>query len=313
MNQTLSCMDMSTFGEYLGGRPATEEALGGYLKTLGSEWMRREFKRATTDPDFGVREAVAALGNSEGGEVFLGVDNSLTISGTSATTESVAQTLSQEGTRREDWCETNLSTIVSETRSIAVRDGQKRVLVMEVRPPGVPVFVQCRSQDDRDELLYCFREGDRVRWAGTFTALKRDRQTRRAEVLRNLYLEFELAVNRVNAIYPTPLGLPYLENCLQDGTFLKVLTKEDQESILGRADPQGGIRSSFTMRFLDSMAKMSILYKAWQDHLAIDETGVAAEARQRLLAEIENLRQMIEPDMKSFKDYVRQAGILIRE
>ncbi|MDG6970493.1 MAG: ATP-binding protein [Nitrososphaerota archaeon] len=231
---------MTSYREFLNGRPSAEKELKAYLDLLGPEWHKKEFKLAAKDPDYGVREAVTALANSDGGEVFLGVNDSRVVVGTSATEGSLTQTLRQNTARREEWCETCLTNVVRDVLAIPLDGERGRVLVLEVFPPGVPVFVQ--TDDDRDGLLYCYRDGGSTHRAGTFTAIRRYRETRAAQILRTLYSELSRASQRIrrNASLPPLLDppLPYYARVLSDGSLYRYLPQDDLDFIMG--GPNGG-------------------------------------------------------------------------
>lgn len=113
---------MVRFSEFLNGREPDETLLRQYLSSRG-EWITREFKRADQPSVFGLRIAVAAFGNSAGGDVFLGVDDSGTPVGTPVQPVEISRALRQEGATPPDHCITDLVLVAKEPRRIQLAGG----------------------------------------------------------------------------------------------------------------------------------------------------------------------------------------------
>lgn len=134
---------MATYREWLitEKRSNDSTALTDYIAQLvRDEGWRSEFKAATRDVNFGVREAVCALANSRGGEVFVGVQDEGIVDGTSVTEQRINETLRQARADRSDWFETDLVN-VSDVLAIPFSSGDRWAYVIEVRGPDRPVFV----------------------------------------------------------------------------------------------------------------------------------------------------------------------------
>ncbi len=231
----------SSFRGWLAGKKATEQRLIEYLASVG-EWWNSEFKAATTEIDYGLRKTVCALANTDGGEVFLGVQDDKSLTGTDVNGDRIEQILRQEKARPGDWYVVDLNEAVSQTFPItlAKRSG-KRVHILEVKPPGVPAFVLERD----NELSLFIRQGGSSVKANSFKALEWQRKVTREDLLRNCYLELKTLSRTVGGMHlglAANLGLtvPYLTNRLQDGTIYKLLTDEDLLFLLGRARGRSG-------------------------------------------------------------------------
>src|SRR2546427_9018851 len=137
----------SNFRSWLAGTKAREGRLIEYLASVG-EWWNSEFKAATTEIDYGLRKTVCALANTDGGEVFLGVRDDKSLTGTDVDGNRIEQILRQGQASPGDWYVVDLNEPVSRTFPIplANRSG-KRVHVLEVKPRGVPAFVLGRDNE----------------------------------------------------------------------------------------------------------------------------------------------------------------------
>src|SRR5580658_18396 len=100
------------FKAYLNGAVADESHLRAYL-LANKEWTALEFKEAKNPPKLGLRKSVAAFANTEGGDLFLGVDNGGTPQGTGVDTAILTQILHQTGAPEAPDFTTNLVEVVS--------------------------------------------------------------------------------------------------------------------------------------------------------------------------------------------------------
>ena|SRR2546426_1940360 len=291
----------SNFRSWLAGRKATERRLIEYLASVG-EWWNSEFKAATTEIDYGLRKSVCALANTHGGEVFLGVQDDKSLTGTDVDENRIEQILQQERASPGDWYVVDLNEPVSQTLPITLsnRSG-RRVHILEVRPRGIPVFVL----ENNNELSLFIRRGGSSVKANSFKALEWQRKVTREDLLRNCYLELKTLSRTVGGTYlglAANLGLtvPYLTNRLQDGTIYQLLTDEDLLFLLGRARGRSGYEGGI---YQD-------LFEARYEIAKEMNMGMARHEVDQSLEEIldragESLRNRAE----SLRNYLQRNGI----
>src|SRR2546428_366657 len=132
----------SSFFEWLAGRTASEATLSEYLASSG-EWWNSEFKAASEDVDYSLRKAVCALANTRGGEVFVGVRDDRTISGTTRTGQQLGQVLKQSAAPPGEWYVVDLTRAVFRIVPVPVGVASPRrfVYVLEIVRVGLPVLV----------------------------------------------------------------------------------------------------------------------------------------------------------------------------
>jgi hypothetical protein len=232
---------MASYPEWLTAKQLTNTAssLELYLQDVRTEGWRSEFKAATNNADFGVREAVSAFANARGGEVFVGVANSGSVDGSIVTLENLNQVLRQSGAARGDWYETDLLN-VSEVLPVSFPAGAKWAYVIQVRVPDKPVFV---FQDGR--YLMAVRSGsDSFSTVDSREAMEWFRKWRRGDILRKSHAELSLYLGQLSLHRQLPDGLPdrlpFISKVSEDGTLLSFLTAEDVTTLLGRGVPNGG-------------------------------------------------------------------------
>jgi hypothetical protein len=189
---------MTRFEEFLANRQPDEALLRQFLSTRG-EWVGREFKRADQPSDFGLRTAVAAFANTEGGDVFLGVGNSGEPVGSPVDPAEISRVLLQTGAPPRDGCITNLVRVVKDPRKIPLATGPP-VYWIDVAAQGTLVGV---VKTDGTLGLYVRpgAESDEIRG---FDAIDLFRTKTRARLLVTLFTEFRRIVRSIPQFYVGP-------------------------------------------------------------------------------------------------------------
>jgi hypothetical protein len=226
-------------------------ALNDYLRSLArNEDWRTEFKAAVTNADYLVREAVTALANASGGEVFVGVDNSGNVVGTSVTAEALDGVLRQPSAPREDWYVVDLTTLIDPKTSVPLSGG-RRAFVLEVHPPGLPTFVV----ENVDRLTLALRSSSDTFGVDGKGAISWYRDRRRGEILLGLLEEIRTYVLQIGRQRALPSGLPnplpLLDSVSRSGEFYRVLTESDREAMVG-----GGVRGGRRSGAVDTYYKV---------------------------------------------------------
>ena len=86
------------------GKGANPTTLREYIHQVpGNEGWHSEFKLSAESVGFQLREAVAALANGRGGEVFVGVDNAGEVVGSTVSREALNTELRQGSQPALDW------------------------------------------------------------------------------------------------------------------------------------------------------------------------------------------------------------------
>jgi hypothetical protein len=183
---------------FLAGREPDEPLLRQYLSTRG-EWVAREFKRADQPSDFGLRIAVAAFANSDGGDVFLGVEDSGNPVGTPVDPAEISRVLQQTGARSRDGSITNLVRVVKDPRRIALSSGPP-VYWIDVVAQGILVGV-VKTDGTLGLYIRPGAESDEVRG---FDAIELFRTKTRPRLLVTLFSEFRRIVRAIPQIYVGP-------------------------------------------------------------------------------------------------------------
>jgi hypothetical protein len=234
---------MTTFREWLTPRskPKDPAGLTEYLHEGGtSEGWNSEFKKCTTDVDYGVREAVAALANERGGEVFVGVDDAGVVKGSGVKEQAMNETLRQRGLKAESWYVSDLLQVISQTISVPFSSGNQWAYVLEVRERERPVFVI--ANDGR--RVQPIRSGSDTLLLDNVGSVEWYRETSRGTILRACYSELSSYMGQLSAFRPLPDGLPerlpYLTKVLEDDSLRRLLHEEDIAFLVGRGEPRGG-------------------------------------------------------------------------
>ena len=249
-----------------------------------------------------MRKAVCALANSLGGEVFLGVSNDRRLVGTRLSEQGINQVLRQDGAYPGDWYVVDLTLVVGRVISVALGSLGGFVYVLEVRPPGLPVFVE----EETKELSLYLRHGESSVKADAFKALEWGRKLTREEILRTCYLELKTlsrTVGEMNVGLAVGLGLtlPYLSSRLEDGTFYRMLTDEDTMFMLGRSKGSGYEGGILQHLFEGRHRLQQILERGMHSVTQYDESKrILGTASELLLRSVE-----------SFRNYVLRQGIAV--
>ena len=182
---------------------------------------------------------MAALANTRGGEVFVGVrDADQGFVGTRLRGADLPDRLRQPGAV-EEWYSLDLMATVANVAEIAIPDVDRRVLVVEVTKSLRPVLVV----EENQSLAWLVREGGRNRSLHGVEWVRRIREQSRGRLLLELYREYEAAVQAIPTILnfrelaPDLLRLPRYESALADGTAYTTLDATDRRLLIAQ-DPQ---------------------------------------------------------------------------
>lgn len=239
----------------------TTASLTDYIATLGPEWWASELKETVSDLGdlVGPRKSVAAIANRYGGEVFLGVANNGTVTGTPLTWEQVEASLQQPNAPRSVAYVSDLTYAVRVPPLVLEVTGGPpplRAYVVEVVQQALPVYtwdVDLR----RFDLFVRFAGGTRNLRA--VEALDWLRERTRARILRTIYLEFDtvsrIAMHEQDYSVGFAPVMPFLQRCLEDGTFYTALSSEDRKALLGYA--LDAARSGGSTGFVGKLLRMS--------------------------------------------------------
>ncbi len=298
---------MQPFSEYAAGKTLTEALLQEYLDRTGTEWTSLEFKAAVAQSDAGLRQAVCALANTNGGELFMGVTDTREILGSQMGTDQVNSTLMQSDAPRSPWHIVDLTrVVVSPFHEIPTRVAEHRAYVLTVRDPGLPALFW---SDDRVLELYERRGRSKAKLGGP-EALDWNRRQSRARMLLRCYREFDTLSRRLDfqMNYPTDfrLGLPYLVQTMNDGTFYETLTDKDREALLGRASPGGGGSHGFVGDFLELGRRVQRV----QERLEREGTPYRDLWRS---GEFSNIFYDLQGKRREFRQYLSNAGVSLSD
>ena len=253
----------STYYEFLRARgdEPSKVNLEEYLLAIPTEDWGAEFKSATNAAtDFLLRRPVAALGNHEGGELFVGVTDTRGLDGTGVRKDEVYRRLSQQGPRG-DWYILDLAPIAFRTTEVPISE-ERRVLVVEVRKAVVPALVMDKERGP----LWFERRGGSDHELTSYEAVEARRRFARGELLLQLYREYENAVRAIPDFPPNsgPVAqryfqLPRFASCREDGTISTVLREEDRTLLLvAGANQQGGAAPGLLQRYLDAGVRIDV-------------------------------------------------------
>jgi len=301
--------ELPTFRDWLGKREPTAPVLQEYLASLGQEWLRTELKAATEDVDFGLRRAVAALHNTRGGNVFVGVRNDRTIAGTAVSVERLRQVLAQSRIDPpNDACITDLTSAVN--AFLVVQDGEVRVVVIEVIRTGKAALLI----DENGAFQLCYRRGDETLEADPGKVIDWFRATRREEILVTVYRELKALSRRIRRWnyfpdLPDP-ALPYLASCMADGTLYRFLSDDDLLAIIGGTrDAQEGPAPGFVHTYLSTVRQAVAFY----DRAGLNPSAINLEQAQQAMEtglSLGDYQTELDNRVKEFRDWLLRQGIL---
>jgi hypothetical protein len=266
-------------------RPNAAAELALYLSTTATaEGWQSEYKAAAHDPDFGVREAVAALGNSRGGEVFVGVDDAGQVLGSPVTLDALNSVLRQTAATPSPWRIVDLLETVGQITPVAVANAGGSAYVIEVKSYDRPAFVI----DSGGRLQLPVRSGNQTHKMDCATAIEFFRQRSRASVLRGCLAElrtFSLQLSPHRSLEDgLPDPLPFIQSITQDGTASTILTASDRTAVFGEGT--GGAR---TTGAVDTYYRAVRRIRAQLDLLPQSERNVAVRNLPVVGMEFSNL------------------------
>jgi hypothetical protein len=305
----------TSFRPWLNGRPASPALLKEYVDGLPAEWWTSELKACEDHAGFGVRKTVAAMANSRGGEVFIGVRDDRSLVGTPTTLLGVEQELAQPNAQPGPWYIVNLQQPVDEVVPVegAPLGLGDRCLVLHVRRMGVPVFA--REYDGRLSLY--LRSGSSSVRAAPFEALEHVRQNSRERLLLGIFRELETMVAQIRiapnydlrttaGVFPS---LPFFTKSLEDGRFYELLTDTDIVALLGRrsSGQSGDTTGGSLTRFLDLDA---LVARVRERHALVRQPH---EVDRFTISELNNQHQMLEQDVAGFRAWLVQQRLLVAE
>ena len=277
---------MTRFGAFLGGREPDEAILRQFLSTRG-EWIAREFKRADQSSNFGLRIAVAAFANSDGGDVFLGVENLGNPVGTPVDPAEISRVLQQAGAPARGRHITNLVTVVKDPRRIDLASGLP-VYWVDVAAQGLLVAV---LKADGTLGLYN-RPGAESEEVRGFDAIDLFRARTRARLLFALYSEFRRIVRSIPQYYTVP-------NQVREDTIrpiLQILDSAEWQAVATEAD-----RGLTGNGYLGTLLSFPADAEQWE-RLSYDRKGV--EWRTRTLGPLDQ-------GVRSFRVYLENERIVL--
>jgi Putative DNA-binding domain len=299
-------MPNESFREWLRakGQQQSVDHLEAYLAhNARAEGWTSEFKASARDADYGVREAVAALTNARGGEVFVGVDDDGRVSGSTVTREAINETLRQSRATPALWRITDLMQVTANTTEVSLPDGSGQAHVLEVRPYDRPAFVL----DENQELILPIRSGSDTKILHAATAIEWYALHRRADVLRACHRElitFSLQISQHRALpegLPDPL--PYIQSIVEDGTAYNVLTTADRSAIFG-----AGAENSRTGGAVDSYYRAVRLVRHTLSSRPAAARNQAIRDILGLQGEFSNLGAEVLASIEALKAHIRSQG-----
>lgn len=232
-----------SFRRFLEGRKPTRPELDVYLQST-IEWARTEFKLAKKVPEFGLRKAICAQANGDGGDVFLGVEDDGTVRGVRFDLDEVAKVLDTNPSTESPRFETSLRRYLPNPIIAIEVEPDLNVLVLEVVPNGVP----CLILDENGRFQMYERKLRSSEPMDARAVVERFLKMGRAKMLREIYVELQQSVKQVHLSmenHPPPgVLLPRFERMYAEGVWsefaLKVGTRADdwalfQSNYLGAA------------------------------------------------------------------------------
>jgi hypothetical protein len=289
------------------GRESSAAELEAYLvlEARAEGWLT-EFKLAASEPDFALREAVAALHNALGGEVFLGVTDAGRVEGSPATLERINETLRQPRAPQAPWRVTDLLQVTGNTTRVQAPDERRWAYVIEVRPSDLPAFVW----DLPSGLTLPIRSGSDTILLDAATAIEWYTRRRRGDVLRSCYRELATFSTQLSQHRSLPEGLPdplpYIQAIVEDGTAYATLSEADRAALFG-AGVTNGRRSGAVDAYYRAVRRV-------RDALARREEGwanVAIRSLQGIGTEFGNLEAEVSQSLNDFARYIREQGFVL--
>jgi hypothetical protein len=300
----------ATYREYLQANDTHEsvDSLRSYVGTLPGEWWRSEFKTCSEDGTYVVRNPVAALANTRGGEVFVGVrDADQQFVGTRLRAADLPDRLRQPGAV-EEWYSLDLMATIANVAAVAIPEGDRRVLVLEVTKSLRPLLVE---QEDHS-LAWLVREGGRNRALQGVEWVRRLREQSRGKLLLELYREYDSAVQAIPTILnfhdlaPDLFRLPRYESALADGTAYTTLDSADRRLLIAQdPQPSGGFAAPGLLnQFLREGARVrSLVEQDVQRNNWPTETRSGNELRV-------TRGTLIQHYLPSFQNYLQGLGLI---
>ncbi|HEY1198287.1 MAG TPA: RNA-binding domain-containing protein [Thermoplasmata archaeon] len=297
------------FREWLNGRAPTVALLREFLVTLGEEWFRTEHKTATTDIDAGLRRAVAALQNTRGGEVFLGVNPDRTVVGTAVTVDGIRQTLSQNATLApNDACITDLNPAVAHPM-VVEGEGVRAVIVEVLRTGKCALFL-----DRAGKLQLCYRRGNETLDADAGEVIGWYRRSRKEEVLTTSYRELKALSARIRRLAIVPdfadPPLPFLSRCMSDGTLWSLLNEDELRSVVGGNTGAGqGIVHGFVDAYLSTVRQAKAIFARAQ----VDMSSASIENALQYAHgnySLGDYETALDQQVRAFRQWLLAKGIL---
>jgi hypothetical protein len=302
-------MPVSTYREWLAlnNRPNTEEELALYLASGAStEGWLTEFKAAARNPDYGVREAVAGLANARGGEVFVGVDDDGTVTGSPVTVEALNDTLRQIRALVAPWRIVDLMQVVANTTPVPLVTSGLTAYVIEVRAYDLPCFVL--TSDGR--LALPVRSGSDTKLLDAATSIEWHNSRRRADVLRSCLQElktFSLQLTQFQSLNDgLPDPLPYIHSIVQDGTAYQLLTPSDRAALFGAGVPNGR-----TTGAVDLYYRVVRRVRAALERLPMPNRNLPIRNIQDVNMEFANLEADIRSSVQTLETHLRSQGVSV--
>ncbi len=300
----------TTYREYLHANAVDEtiDSLRSYVGTLPGEWWRSEFKTCSEDGTYVIRNPVAALANSRGGEVFVGVrDADQGLAGTRLRRADLPDRLRQSGVA-EEWYSLDIFATVANVAEVTVPEVDRRILVVEVTKSLRPVLIV----EADHSLNWLVREGGRNRALRGVEWVRRVWEHSRGKLLLELYREYESAVQAIPTILnfrdlaPDLFHLPRYESALADGTAYTTLDSADRRLLIVQdPQPSGGFAAPGLLnQFLREGARLrSIVERDVQANNWPTETLSGNELRV-------TQGTLIQHYLPSFRNYLRGLGLL---
>jgi hypothetical protein len=288
-------------------RENSSGALETYLaESANAEGWTGEFKAAARDANYSVREAVAALHNTIGGEVFLGVSNSGTVEGSTVRQEALNETLRQRRAAPASWRTTDLLQVTANITKVDLPGGVRCAYVIEVRPSDLPAFVLDRSEG----LVLPVRSGSDTKVLDAASAIEWNSQRRRAEILRSCYKELCTFALQLSQYRPLPEGLPdplpYTNAVIQDGSAYTILTAEDRAALFGAGAQNGRATGA-----VDSYYRAIRLVRDALSRRPEGYRNVAIRDLEGLASEFANLEGERTHSVETLGRYIRAQGFAL--
>lgn len=286
------------------GRPKDPAALSDYIHEAGSnEGWKSEFKASTVDVDYGVREAVCALANAQGGEVFVGVDDKGAVVGTPVTAQKLNATLRQGTPPAGDWFITDLLTVCPEITVVSFPSGDRWAYVIEVRPPDLPTFV-----GKNGGWAMVTRSGSDTLSLDGYQSILWFKQERRGTILRGCYAELSTYMGQLSVFRGLPDGLPerlpFLTNVLEDPSLSRLLTDGDRAALVGKGVNQGRMVGASDL-YYKVVGRANVALKG-KPHYA--RSIPLRDLGEGMAAEFSNLDHEIVERLAELAQYIRSQG-----